>query len=868
MCNYVYDDDFDLRNDNYAAITKYSSVRSYFTGVRFAKDVFSHNTQESLKDFAGKLGVLLEKYIIAKQEHKSLRDIVELPCYIRFQEGDAGVNNCHLLKARLNNKDRLFFYVTDISGDKIINFISICEDHADQDDTIRQLNNAGMPIGSVYWPLEMFLARLEIYNQMTTTSKHFKDVFDMEYQYITDDNQQYVKDTASVVQNLSIVGNAGSGKSIIGENWLRTRMANSSKVLYLTMSESLVQQRRFINNMSGDSASKIDFETVYGFLLNHARKHGAKAESYMDANKSFEFFKEAISKSNINFKALVNFPSEDDRIQFLWRKIHGQVKGCVPGRENLNYGKRKLQLQPFLSEKEYLQKERKAHRNTEEQSSEIVDLIYKKVYVAYQQALKKANLADDNDLARYVLSKCPPVEIYSDVFIDECQDLTEVELLALFYMFRDCKHRLMASDRCQIVQPTFFKPGIMLQLAQSATQAGSRNKENKSSEARFNHNYRSGKELVGFQNAIIHNINNSFRLTDEELRDIISFTSKGKKPIWITASTANQQCLKNMLCEIQKGKLQLIYPHNDYHPDTELYCKAFSEGDKAQEHSSTDAVRCKGMEYRAVLLWKILGGNLSENSIYTEWAWRYFYVGATRAQQTLMIYEEDDNSAIADFLNKAAEEGIIDKCSDLEEECNKTGKTWLQYIWADLEEFADDDYLEQAESLIVHEEYDDAIEIYEMLNSAHPGMYDSEIARCHAYRLIKERNFSQAMEQIFLKQDEENMRRGYVKTLIQHVAIDKETYLVGLLYLSNGNSEELNKIYRKFCGKYGQDSPDENEIAQMAEKLAKTNAYVKDFAKKLCYEHMHKLYAKNVKVGNEIAELLKMNVLNFFDNAC
>lgn len=894
------EDDFDLRDVDYNK-TKYHAALSYFTGVRFAKDVFSHNTQESLRDFAGKLGVLLEKYIVAKQEYKSIRDIVELPCYIRFEEGAEEISNCHLLKARLNNKDRLFFYVTDIAGDKIINFISICENHANQDETIRQLNSAGMPIGSIYWPMEAFLARLDIYNQMTTTAKHFKDVFNMEYQYITDDNQQYVKDTASVVQNLSIVGNAGSGKSIIGENWLRTRMANSTKVLYLTMSESLVQERRFINNIGGDptsllddktgngkssplehlsnkvtsekvtldDTSRIEFETVFGFMLSYARRYGAKAEAYMDSNQSFAFFKKTLEEGNLNLKPLANFPSEDDKLQFLWRKIHGQVKGCVPDREHLHFTKGKLNLQPVLNQKEYVQTERKAHRNTDEQANDIVELIYKKVYTAYRQALKRAKLEDDNDLARYILDNCPPDDSYSDVFIDECQDLTEVELLALFYVFRNCRHRLMASDRCQIVQPTYFKPGIMLQLAQSAVTGDGRSQKGISSaEARFNHNYRSGQELVGFQNAIIQNINSIFRLTEEELREIVSFTAKGKKPIWITATEENKRLLKEMLAEIQKGKLQLIYPYADYDAGVELYCKAFHEGDKPQEHSSTDAIRCKGMEYRAVLLWNILGGNLSSNSVYTEWAWRYFYVGATRAQQTLLVFEQDDDSDIASFLNVAAEKGIINKCADLEEECNETGKTWLQYIWADLEEFADDDYLEQAESLIVHEEYEDALEIYEMLNSTHPGMYASEIARCHAYRLIKERNFSEAMEQILHKQDEEHIRRGYVKTLTQHVAIDPITYLVGLLYLSNGDVAELKKINRKFHNKYGPASATDDEIANMAAELARDNRHVKEFATKYCFERMHSLEERQHSLCKDIKQMLEPEFLVWDESIC
>lgn len=897
MCerrNYTasFEDDFDLRDVNYN-IKKYHTALCYFTGVRFAKDVFSHNTQESLRDFAGKLCTLLEKYIVTKTEHKSVRDIVEMPCYIKYNEQSVDSCNCHLLKARLNNKDRLFFYVTDLQGDKIINFIGICEQHEDQDDTIRQLNSDGMPIGSIYWPMEAFVNRLEIYNQMTTTAKHFKDVFNMEYQYITDDNQQYVKDTASVVQNLSIVGNAGSGKSIIGENWLRTRMANSTKVLYLTMSESLVQQRRFINNIGGDPTSlledksssvepldekhhvtiddnsRIEFETVFGFMLSYARRYGAKAETYMDSNQSFVFFQKTLSESGINLKPLANFPSEDDKLQFLWRKVHGQVKGCVPDRENLHFNKGKIKLQPILNQKDYVQTERKAHRSTDEQSSDIVELIYKKVYAAYRLALKRAKLEDDNDLARYILDNCPPDDIYSDVFIDECQDLTEVELLALFYVFKNCKHRLMASDRCQIVQPTYFKPGIMLQLAQVAVTGDGKGRKNiTSAEARFNHNYRSGQELVGFQNAIIKNINSIFRLTEEELREIVSFTSKGKKPIWITATDENKRLLKDMLGEIQKGKVQLIFPYPDYDAGTELTCKAFHEGDKPQEHSSTDVIRCKGMEYRAVLLWEILGGNLSSNSVYTEWAWRYFYVGATRAQQTLMIFEQDDTNDIARFLNAAAEKGIINKCVDLEEECNETGKTWLQYIWSDLEEFADDDYLEQAESLIVHEEYEDAIEIYEMLNDAHPGMYDSEIARCHAYRLIKERNFIEAMEQILQKHEEEGLRRGYVKTLTQHVAIDPVTYLVGLLYLSNGDVAELKKINRKFHHKYGLSSATESEIVNMAADLAKNNIYVKDFAIKYCFECMHSLEDKHLSVCKDINKMLEPKFLLWNQQAC
>ena len=84
------------------------------------------------------------------------------------------------------------------------------------------------------------------------------------------------------------------------------------------------------------------------------------------------------------------------------------------------------------------------------------------------------------------------------MFLDECQALTEVEITALCYLLKNATHKMMASDRCQMIQPTLFDPRQMI------TDANRINGiiEAPVSPSYLHYNYRSSYQIIAFQNFI------------------------------------------------------------------------------------------------------------------------------------------------------------------------------------------------------------------------------------------------------------------------------------------------------------------------------------------------------------------------------
>jgi hypothetical protein len=87
--------------------------------------------------------------------------------------------------------------------------------------------------------------------------------------------------------------------------------------------------------------------------------------------------------------------------------------------------------------------------------------IYKFVEKHYQKYLDDNKLYDDNDLARMLINKIDSnkVKKYDYLFVDELQDLSELQVFALAKLASDPRNILMSGDVAQTINPTFFKRG-------------------------------------------------------------------------------------------------------------------------------------------------------------------------------------------------------------------------------------------------------------------------------------------------------------------------------------------------------------------------------------------------------------------------
>lgn len=124
----------------------------------------------------------------------------------------------------------------------------------------------------------------------------------------------------------------------------------------------------------------------------------------------------------------------------------------------------------------------------------------------------------------------------------------------------------------------------------------------------------------------------------------------------------------------------------------------------------SDVLRSKGIEYPAVLLLDVLTDMRQDAAL----AAKYFYVGATRAERLLLIYESDDSvPEVREVLERAAEVRLIDCCRDLGAPAPYgQSEPWAEYIMNCLsEETAEVDLDELVQSLLESGQYAEAAEL-------------------------------------------------------------------------------------------------------------------------------------------------------------
>lgn len=743
-------------------------ICSFFSKVTFSKKIMHGISENLIKEFAYKI-IDIMAYSYQYIRYGNITDQIIVPKGL----DDALYNT--VLKGRLDSANRLFFYISTIDGERIFNLIKITN-HDTQGSYIRLLNNNRLEPGKICWNTNDFLRRIYFFiEQKKYTSSEFSACFNDETKYVYDEEQKSVLSYVDKAINLSVIGNAGSGKSVIGESWLKTHMQRS-KVLYLTMSDGLTNARRDVYvkqkeilRQEGKIVDTINdnivFYPIFDFLTNYASNFTDK--KFTNPQDSYDKFRDIYIMARERNKHKGHNENEE-KIQFLWRQIHGIVKGNIPNRADVDSMDRKS-LSDKLSIDEY----------TKQKRTDVSDAGYiYEIYTEYQRMMDRQKKYDDNDLARFILANCPETDEYEAVFIDECQDLTEIQLMSLFHILRKCKHRLLSSDRCQMVHPTYFDAGVMIQIANMFVSKENRNHD--PAPVMLNYNYRSVDTLVAFQAEIVKKIGEYSSLRVEEKQDIFSIYEGEFKPVWIVSSEDNRDALLDLWCELDDVRLQIITSREQDVADDIV----FSDYIKTGSRRIYDAITCKGMEFTSVMLWNVLSGHFKCDSTHLEWAWRNFYVGATRAQNILIIYEESDDEDIISFLEKSYSEGLIEKIIFANDLRADNG------IFSKINTINEEAYLERAKKLCAVQEYDAAIKLYKKFGHK----FDKEIQMCIARDNIKNKKYSKALDVFF----DMEVDRSYFDEIMLKPDVDAETYYACLMYLHCDKYNTPQYIYSKF----------------------------------------------------------------------
>ncbi len=470
-------------------------------------------------------------------------------------------------------------------------------------------------------------------------------------------------------------GVAGSGKTETGiqciENIIQKEenLEQKSKVLCVTYNEKLLKSikksieertnkkdnenteiidNKFDNKVKNKENKNLNpniyFLTIKNILNDILRKYEhIKDDVNFDEISDFTDFKEEIINKKItkfhnNYNKICSvFNKYDDYI--LYSEIHGLIFGS-------------MLLDNDRDIKQECKKITKEHYfNNIPNDYSVIDNDYKEL--VYDIATEYINYLEINNKSTYN-SKClqciPYIceeDKFDEIIIDEVQDLTECEIYLLLNLARNINGMFFAGDINQVINPTFFdfkRIGVLLHNKFNSTLDPNNSKY-------LSENFRNSQsisKIAYFLNMQRKDLfyRAKFDETEEPPKD---YTDIGN----VYYFNNNIEELKDY---IQKTLTTIIAPNKSV-------CEQLKE--KLKTESCEIVEDFKGQENKTIILYNLLTENRKEfdemynkdkkqNNIY-KYIFNKFYVGVTRATDTLIFIEENPTFELSNKIKEISE---------------------------------------------------------------------------------------------------------------------------------------------------------------------------------------------------------------------
>jgi DNA helicase II / ATP-dependent DNA helicase PcrA len=256
---------------------------------------------------------------------------------------------------------------------------------------------------------------------------------------------------------------------------------------------------------------------------------------------------------------------------------------------------------------------------------------------------------DDNDLARMFIEQLRnrKIERLDYVFVDELQDLTEMQILALTMLAEHPKRVFMSGDVSQIINPTFFKLGRIGVIFRNRFGV-TLNKESK-----LNENYRNSESIVRISRELLEIRQSTLGVYSEDIKEESKELEKREGLPFVIDCSINE-FIPIMGTWLSVPKVAIIVASNETKKELER---------KLQIKSQTNIYtvqEVKGQEFDKIITYNIISEHESEwNEIMSGSIdkgsdlvnrYRYFfnllYVAITRGKNNLFLFETNRDSAI------------------------------------------------------------------------------------------------------------------------------------------------------------------------------------------------------------------------------
>ena len=356
-----------------------------------------------------------------------------------------------------------------------------------------------------------------------------------------------------------IIGSAGSGKTALSLEKLKMMKGN---ILYTSLSSYLVDNATdiyFSEHFSKDS-QEIDFLSFHEFI-DSIEIPESKEIHFREFDAWFSRYQQSMSIKESY-------------------KIYEEFKGVITGGVIDKH---------YLSQEDYINLGIRQSIFTSSQRDEVYRLFKK-----YLIFLKENNYHDINILSHEYLNKAE--KKYDFIFIDEVQDLTNIQLFLILSTLKKKLQFVLSGDSNQIVHPNFFSwSHLKTMIFQTSNQQLNILKV-------LQTNYRNSPEITELSNNLLKIKNLRFGSIDKESNYLINSISQNKGNINFYKDSTKLK--KEFNKKIQKStKFAILVMDNSQKAEIKKYFKTpliFS----IQE--------AKGLEYENIILVNFITTNHKE----------------------------------------------------------------------------------------------------------------------------------------------------------------------------------------------------------------------------------------------------------------
>lgn len=559
------------------------------------------------------------------------------------------------------------------------------------------------------------------------------------YKYYYLNNEQY----SCLEKNTPyfVAGSAGSGKSTITLRKVLNLeeffdFYEIDEIIYLTSNDYLKDnsQNQYEEFRRVGVEKRVIFKTIKEFFREKLGINKNKIVSY----KEFE---------NFLRYSFPNFKRYDLSVEEIYSEINGIIKGLMFKNKPDNWNRDITQS--GINKNEYLNLSSKYSILSEDKKNTLYS-----IYEKYSEWLKENDYFDLNDIARLALNN--KYKVKSFIVLDEIQDLTELEIFSLFNFAKDHFSLFLAGDIHQMINRTFFSFERIKALFYT--------KYNYSLEIKtLKKNYRSCKKIV--------ELSNYFSDLRSEYIGNLGIEDYKENSIQKDGEVILTKKNLGLIKDAQKDVSYAIVVADEKMKES-LY------EELENKHRIFTIQEIKGLEYQNIICYNLSTAFLNEwKTIFEKKArkdqrfrkyFNIFYVGITRAQEKLIIMEDNINNFLLEKLRD-----FLEVKENIEIKHEK--KTIL---------IEKKDWLEEGIKLYKLEKIDEAQYAFEKAG-------DPEwILKYEIEKAIETFEFEYAIEKIS-KLKETNKRMFYLKKIIDS-AIDSGFYIQAMRF-----NKEFNISYKE-----------------------------------------------------------------------